>query len=133
MRAVSAVTIATLMLCGPVLGSAFTEKTPWQRFSQAPSTQEPLASSRRTVNLTEENRHVIREIVLKGSKIKPEIGTARPQIGDIVPTSVTTYDFPPEVSSKIAALKSYRYFIKDDTVVIVETAESKIADVVKND
>ena len=50
-----------------------------------------------------------------------------------MPTSVTTYDFPPEVSSKIAALKSYRYFIKDDTVVIVETAESKIADVVKND
>ena len=71
--------------------------------------------------------------MLKGSKVSPEIGTAKLQIGDIVPTSVTTYDFPPEVSSKIAALKSYRYFITDDTVVIVETAESKIADVVKNE
>ncbi len=45
---------------------------------------------------------------------------------------MTTYDFPEEVSSKISALKAYRYFIRDDAVVIVETSESKVADVVKN-
>ena len=132
MRAVSVVALASLMLCGPVLGSAFTEKSLRLRIGQTPSQQEPIANSRRSVNLTEENRHIIREIVLKGSKVTPEIGTSRPQIGDIVPTSVTTYDFPEEVSSKIAALKSYRYFIKDDAVVIVEANESKVADVVKN-
>lgn len=133
MRAVSAVAIVTLMLCGPVLGSAFTTKIPRQHLAQTPSLQEPIATSRRSVNLTEENRHIIREIVLKGSKVSPDIGTAKPQIGDIVPTSVTTYDFPEEVSGKIAALKSYRYFIKDDSVIIVDAGESKVADVVKGE
>ncbi len=132
MRAVSSVAIATLILCGPVFGSAFTAKSSRQHFTQTPSQQEPIATSRRSVNLTEESRHIIREIVLKGSKVSPEIGTTRPQIGDIVPSSVTTYDFPEEVSSKISALKAYRYFIKDDAVVIVETSDSKVADVVKN-
>lgn len=132
MRAVYAVAIATVMFCGPVFGSAFTTKSQRLNFAQAPS-QEPIATSRRSVNLTEENRHIIREIVLKGSKVSPDIGTAKPQIGDIVPTSVTTYDFPEEVSSKIAALKAYRYFIKDDSVVIVDASESKVADVVKSE
>lgn len=133
MRVVPALAIATLMLCGPVLGSAFPSKNQYQRLAQTPSQQEPIATSRRSVNLTEENRHVIREIVLKDSKVSPETSTARPQIGDIVPTSVTTYDFPEEISSKIAALKAYRYFIKDDAVIIVDASESKIADVVKSD
>ncbi len=44
MRAVSAVAIATLMLCGPVLGSAFTAKSPRQHFAQTPSQQEPIAT-----------------------------------------------------------------------------------------
>jgi hypothetical protein len=134
MRAVTATAIASLMMfCGPVLGSALTDTNPWQRYSQVPAQQEPVATSRRSVNLTEENRHMIREIVLKGSKVSPEIGTAKLQIGDIVPTSVTTYDFPEEVSGKITALKAYRYFIRDDSVVIVEANESKVADVVKRD
>jgi len=133
MRAISAIAITTVMLGGPVFGSALPIESPLVRFAQVlQSQQDPIATSRRSINLTEENRHVIREVVLKGSKVTPEIGTARPQIGDIVPSSVTTYDFPEEVSRKISALKAYRYFIKDDSVVIVEANESKIADVVKN-
>ena len=38
---------------------------------------------------------------------------------------------PPLATGKIAALKSHRYFIKDDCVVIVETG-GKVADIVKD-
>ena len=53
------------------------------RFAQAaPSTapaEQPAISSRRTVNLTEEDRHTIREIVLKDTQVSKAPANTKPQ------------------------------------------------------
>jgi hypothetical protein len=97
--------------------------------AQAP-TNEPVIV-KRTINLTEEDRHTIREIVLKDSKVAADTSAAKVEIGDQPPGSVVTYEFPALATGKIAALKSHRYFIKDDAVVIVDGNGGKVADIVK--
>ena len=88
---------------------------------------------KRSINLTEEDRHTIREIVLKDSKVSPDSNKAKVEIGDAAPKEVTTYEFPELAVEKIPALKSQRYFIHDGAIVIVSSNDGKVADIVKPD
>jgi len=98
--------------------------------AQAPATEPVLA--KRTINLTEQDRHTIREIVLKDSKVAPDTRPVKIEIGDEVPKEITTYEFPELAGNKISALKSHRYFIKDGGVVIVSGgSDARVADIVK--
>ena len=90
-----------------------------------------LVSSERTINLTEENRYIIREIVLKDPNVPKEQG-ARAAIGDPLPPGVATQPFPADVAQKIPALRSHRFFITGQEVVIVDPKSNKIADIVKS-
>jgi Protein of unknown function (DUF1236) len=126
---------AALMLCGPALatpeivGSRQAEQR--QHVTQAPAPKdEPVLSSERTVNLTEENRYIIREIVLKDPDIRRETGT-RAVIGDPSPPGIAMQAFPTDVSQKVPALKSYKFFVMDGSVVIVDPKNNKVADIVK--
>jgi hypothetical protein len=106
------------------------------RFAQAAPTttpaEQPAVTSRRTVNLTEEDRHTIREIVLKDTHVSKAPANVNAAIGDPPPQDVVTYEFPPQISEKISALQSLKYFVKaDDEIVIVDTKGGKIADIVK--
>jgi hypothetical protein len=92
---------------------------------------EPTLSSQRTVNLNEEQRHTIRETVLKAASSDKQPAGLKIQIGDMAPANVTTRPFPAEVSDKIPALKAHNYFIVDDEVVLVDAKDGKIADIVK--
>jgi hypothetical protein len=118
-----------LLLCGPVLVLA---QTP------APSTltaqvqkDAPIVSSERTINLTEENRYVIREVVLKDPNVPKEQGP-RAAIGDPLPPGVATQPFPADVAQKIPSLRSHRFFVTDQEVVIVDPKSNKVADIVKS-
>ena len=92
---------------------------------------EPIVSSERTINLTEENRYIIREIVLKDPNVPKAQGT-RAAIGDLLPPGVATQSFPTDVSQKMPALRSYRFFVTDEEVVIVDPKSNKVADIVKS-
>jgi hypothetical protein len=124
-----------LVLVGALFTAPETGTAAWMRGNthyaqaQAPAT-EPVIS-RRTINLTEEDRHTIREIVLKDTKVTPDTSDAKVAIGDAPPGSVVTYEFPTLATSKISALKSHRYFIKDDAIVIVDGNGGRVADIVK--
>ncbi len=101
-----------------------------QAQAPAPATEPVLV--KRTINLTEEDRHTIREIVLKDSKVAPDTRPLKIAIGDEVPKEITTYEFPELATTKISALKSHRYFIKDGGVVIVAgNSDGRVADIVK--
>jgi len=120
---------AAVLLCGPVLVLA---QTPVPSVLMAQEQKDgPLVSSERTINLTEENRYIIREIVLKDPKVPKEQG-ARAAIGDPLPAGVATQPFPADVAQKIPALRSHRFFVTDQEVVIVDPKSNKIADIVKS-
>jgi len=99
--------------------------------SKAPATEPPAISSQRTINLTEEDRHTIREIVLKDVNVRKETTPMKAGIGDAPPQGVVTYEFPPQLASKIPALKSHTYFVNDDEIIVVDSKAGKIADIVK--
>jgi hypothetical protein len=97
--------------------------------AQAPDTA-PITTSR-TINLTQENRHVIKEIVLKDMEVKKAPDNVNVTIGDPVPQGVSVQPFPAEVFQKVPALKSHSFFVKGDQVVVVDPKDNTIADVVK--
>jgi hypothetical protein len=90
----------------------------------------PLPSSARSINLTEENRHVIREIILKDPNVHRQ-DAPRAVIGNSSPTGVVMQPFPAEVTQKIPSLRSLAYFVSDDSVVIVDPNDKRVADIVE--
>jgi hypothetical protein len=96
---------------------------------QPSGAQAPLASAP-TVNLTAEQRHVIKELVLKDLNV-PRVGVQVPMtIGAAVPPGVTLQSFPPEIGRKVPQIKSHEFFVKDGRVVIVSPKDNTIADVI---
>ena len=97
---------------------------------QPSDAQAPVAASP-TVNLTAEQRHVIKELVLKDLNV-PRVNAEVPTtIGAAVPKSVTLQSFPPEVGNKVPQIKSHEFFVKGDRVVIVSPKDNTIADVIE--
>ena len=97
---------------------------------QAPSEQ-PMSAPTRTINLTLEQRHIIKEFVLKDPSVKKVTSNPRVEIGSEVPPSVVLQPFPPEVSAKVPQVKAHAFFVTDDRVVVVDPKNNKIADVIE--
>jgi hypothetical protein len=97
-------------------------------------TSPPAAMPSETVNLTMEQRHVIKEIILKDLKItepKDQADKVPTTVGDKVPAGIPLQPMPVEVSAKIPQIKSHSFFVKDDKVVIVDPKDNKVAALVE--
>jgi hypothetical protein len=131
-----ALLLAASIVCGPVLATTTDASLPTARPLHVAQIQaqtqkdEPVVSSERTINLTEENRYIIREIVLKDPNVLKQTG-AKAVIGDPAPAGITTQPFPDEVTGKVPALRSQRFFVADGAVVVVDPKTNKVADIVK--
>ena len=86
----------------------------------------------RTINLTQEQRFVIREnvkdlTVSKASKDAPET------IGDPVPPDIVLHALPSEVGVKVPQVRSHMFFIKegDNAIVLVSPNDRRVADVIR--
>lgn len=88
-------------------------------------------SARPTINLTAEQRHVIKENVLTSPGLKKETADIELSVGKPVPAGVSMQPFPPVVQDKIPQAKAHRFFVKGDVVVIVNPNDSTIADVIE--
>jgi hypothetical protein len=87
-----------------------------------------------TVHLTMEQRHIIKEIIIKDMKItEPQDQAAKvpTQVGDIVPTGIPLQPMPVEVSAKIPQLKTHSFLVKNDTIVIIDPKDNKVAALVE--
>lgn len=79
------------------------------------------------VDLTMEQRHIVKEIILKDLKVAPQTAEVPTQVGQAVPTGVPLQPIPVEVSAKIPQLKSHSFIVKNDAVLIVDPKDNKIA------
>lgn len=95
--------------------------------TQTPA-REPLPPAP-TVKLTAEQDHVIKEIVLKDFNF-PKAAAADYKVGDPVPGDVTVQSFPEQVASKVAAIKSHKFFLSGEKIVVVDPKDNTIADVI---
>src|SRR4051812_25091401 len=99
------ITAAILMLALPVEA---------QVPAPAPATA-PAVKPAETVNLTMEQKHVIKEIILKDLKVAaPQDQAAKvpTKVGDTVPSGIPLQPMPVEVSAKIPQIKSHSFLVK---------------------
>jgi hypothetical protein len=94
-----------------------------------PAPTAPVPASELKLNM--ESEHTLKEVLLKDRKIKHEPGQAEPKAGDIVPESVALHDFPEEIAAKVPQIKSHRFYIAGDMIVVVRPQERKVVGVVK--
>jgi len=97
----------------------------------APSS--PAVSPQETVKLTMEQKHIIKEIIIKDMKTEPQDQAAKvpTKIGETVPAGIALQPIPVEVSAKIPQIKTHSFIVKDDKVVIVDTKDNKVAALVE--
>lgn len=95
------------------------------------SNNEPaVAPAPRTVNLTTEQRFIIKEIVLKDLNVPKARAGAPESIGDPVPSNVELHDMTPELARKVPEAKSHQFYVTADAIVLVSRSDRKIADLI---
>lgn len=105
-------------------------ETPAQQPSGVPASgSEPSGHVSPRLNLTLEQRHVIKEI-MKDVKEKPPSAAAQPKIGEPVPADIKLHPMPAEVGKKVPQVKSHMYFLTVEQIVIVDPKDNHIADVI---
>jgi hypothetical protein len=94
-------------------------------------TEPAIAPAPRTVNLTTEQRFIIKEIVYKDLKVPKAAAGAPESIGDPVPADVELHDMTAELGKKVPGAKSHKFYVTADAIVLVSPADRTVADVIK--
>jgi len=97
-------------------------------YAQTPA-QEPVAVSPK-LNLTLEQRHVIREII-KDMKTEPVAAELKAAVGDQIPADIKVQAMPTQVAQKVPQVKTHEFFIADGQIVIVDPKDHRVAEVIK--
>jgi hypothetical protein len=85
----------------------------------------------RTINLTREQRYIIKENV-KDLPLPKAPSSAPETIGDIVPEDIKLYSLPPLAVNKVAQARSHLFFVKEgnNAIVLVSPNDRRVADVI---
>lgn len=102
--------------------------------AQVPAPQ-PALPQQDTVNLTMEQRHIVKELIIKDLKVAPPADQANKQVptkvGETIPSGIPVQPMPVEVSAKIPQLKAHSFLVKDEMVIIVDPKDNKVAALVE--
>jgi len=83
----------------------------------------------RSIQLSAQQGYVIKENI-KDMHIKQVPRTKKIRIGDKVPSDIGLHDFPPLVVEKVPKVKTYKFFITENQIVLVNP-QNEIADIIK--
>ncbi|MGB6543113.1 MAG: hypothetical protein WBF03_19820 [Xanthobacteraceae bacterium] len=121
-----------LVALAGALGIAFCPPVLSQSNQEIPGTDAPaVAPAPRTINLTQEQRFIIREIVLKDLNVAKARADAPETIGDAVPENIDLHPMPPELAAKVPQGRSHTFFVKqDNAIVLVSPSDRRVADVI---
>jgi len=97
-------------------------------YTQTPNPGVP--ASIRTVNLTLEQRHVIRELV-KELKVEPAKEDLKLAPGDEIPGKVALQPVPPLIGQKVPSIRSHRLYVTQSRILIVDPQDQKVVDVIE--
>jgi Protein of unknown function (DUF1236) len=99
--------------------------------AQTPTTpaEAPTAPVQPKINLTLEQRHVIKEII-KDLNVSPAAQKIETTVGTTVPATINLSPMPQVVAEKVPQIKSHMFFIESGKVVIVDPKENKIVDAI---
>lgn len=96
--------------------------------AQMPPTERRIIPPR-SIQLSAQQDYIIKEN-LKDMHIEQVPRTKKITIGDKVPPDVELHDFPPLVVEKVPKVKTYKFFITENQIVLV-SPQKEIADIIK--
>lgn len=82
------------------------------------------------IKLTAEDTHTIKEIVLK-EMTTPKAAAGDYKIGDQAPADAELQAFPPLIADKVSAVKSHRFFVSGQRVIVVDPKDNTIAEIIE--
>jgi len=97
---------------------------------QSPEPKQDPSAFTRTVNLTAEQRHVIKEIV-KELHLASAPANAPTNMGETVPQTVRLEPIPAELAQKVPQVKSHLFYVKEQRIVLVDPKDNTVADVIE--
>src|SRR5689334_20076313 len=79
--------------------------------AQVPSPSAPVVQPQETVKLTMEQKHIIKEIIIKDMKTESQDQAAKvpTKIGETVPAGIPLQPIPVEVSAKVPQIKTHSF------------------------
>jgi hypothetical protein len=95
-----------------------------------PPTNPGVPAGTRTVNLSLEQRHVIRELI-KETKVADSPVGSKVSVGDQVSDQVELHPIPPLIGQKIPQIKAHRFYVAQGQIVLVDPQEPKVVDVIE--
>ena len=114
---------ASSLLCTAVL---------WVAAGQAQTPPNPeVPAVTRTVNLTLEQRHVIRELVRDLTVDRASDDDSKVAAGDEVPGKVKLHPIPALIGQKVPQIKAHRFYVTQSRVVIVDPQDQKVVEVIE--
>jgi hypothetical protein len=108
MKRIAIVAAAMLAVTPPVFGQGFT----------------------RTINLTAEQRHIIKEIILKEQNVAKADAGLSTAVGDVLPANVATHPFPADLGERVPQVKSHVFLVKGNEVIIVDPRDRTVQEVI---
>jgi hypothetical protein len=111
--------IAAVLLAGAGVASAQTTVI----------TREPVESqtvvATEPLQLTPVQRQTVYRTIVR-ERVSPARPTVEYRIGTRVPESVQLYSVPQEVAVEVPAVRSYKYMVVNDRVVLIDPATSEV-------
>jgi hypothetical protein len=85
----------------------------------------------RSINLTAEQSYIIKEIVLTETRAEQAPPNDEIKIGNKVADDVKLLAFPKLVAEKVPQVKTYKFFVTQNQVVVVSPQDNVVADIIK--
>src|SRR5262245_38320963 len=93
----------------------------------APAPGETVTTTK--LNLTLEQRHVITEVI-KDMNV-PRATTSARAIGDALPQDATAQPMPNDIGRKVPQVKTHRFLVTAESILIVDPKDNKVAEVIE--
>jgi hypothetical protein len=98
--------------------------------AQTPSQDKDVIPPR-SINLTAEQGYIIKEIVLTEMRAEQAPPNDEIKIGNKVADDVKLLAFPKLVAEKVPQVKTYKFFVTQNQVVVVSPQDNVVADIIK--
>jgi hypothetical protein len=119
-------------LCASTIALALTVLPPLvpipESIAQAPPPGQELRTSK--INLTVEQRHVIKEIV-KDLPVAKAPDNAPVTTGAAAPDGAVLRAFPTEITEKVPQIKSHKFFVKGSQIVVVSPDGNDVVEIIE--
>lgn len=108
------------LLCAALLWTPASAQTP----------NPGVPASTRTINLTLEQRHVIRELV-KELKVETAKDDLKVAAGQELPGKVALQPVPPLIGQKVPSIRSHRLYVTQSRILIVDPQDQRVVEVIE--